>query len=163
MTTETTALASIETAFARASNQWTDMTWDGLSALVDALERAAEKSEQALDRAWDAAEEVTSWFIGEGPASTEYQEHRRRLRDAVAERDLDALRELADEEEADVEAAAEQAQEWGELAMTAARAGKWDEAVEAARKAAGIERTYGDAPAWGPFVDACKAAAQRDC
>lgn len=162
-TTTSTAenpIARVEQAFTTATGEWTDMTWDGLGAVVDALDRAAEKSEQALDRAWDRvqADGLTSWFIGQGPASTEYQDHRRRLRDAVADRDLADLRELAAEEEADVEAAAERAQEWAEIATAAARAGKWNEAVAAARKAAGIERTYGDAPTWGPFEAACEAA-----
>lgn len=166
MTTETntTALAAVEAAFARATGQWTDMTWDGLSAVVDALERAEAKSESAVERAWDDMQQdgLTSWYIGEGPATAEYQEHRRRLAEAVAERDLADLRELAAEEGADVEAAAERAQEWAELAMQAARVGKWDEAVEAARKAAGVERTYGDAPTWGPFEAACLAAQEMD-
>lgn len=158
-TTKTDHLALIEAAYARATGQWTGLDWEGIRDTVEAIERAEARSEAALDHAWYLAEEqAVSWYIGRGEASSEHQAHRRRLREAMGARDLDALLDLAYEEETDVEAAADQAQEWAAEALAAARGGDLAEAARCASKAAIVERAYGDAPVWGPFARACDDA-----
>jgi hypothetical protein len=66
-----------------------------------------------------------------------------------------ALDALTEEVESDARAAEEEAL----AGLTAARGGRWDEAVKHAGRARYIEDQYGDAPVWGPFARAVEAGA----
>lgn len=69
----------------------------------------------------------------------------------------DALTELTARVEADADAAAA----LGSAALHALRVGDHDLAIREAEAAARLEREYGDAPAWQPFVDAVRAEVTR--
>ncbi len=47
---------------------------------------------------------------------------------------------------------AAEAEECAAAAMAAAEGGEWDDALDLASQAAGIESEYGDSPTWGGFV-----------
>jgi|LakMenEpi03Aug12_release.lakeMendotaPanAssembly.Ray.scaffolds.fasta_scaffold02744_33 hypothetical protein len=153
---ETEQIERVRAAHAAATGSFDGPSWDVLKDL-----RVLD--DDATDAHWDQTQEdgVTSYFAAGDEASDRYQRHRARLADAIADRDVETLRELADEEVGDIEAKAEEAEEAAREAINAAWRGAWDDAVKAARQAAAIERIYGDAPTWGPFEAAVKAAKSR--
>lgn len=157
---EAAQIAAVEAAHAAATGGFDGPEWD----ILEDLAVLTETDEDDRADAWDRLQEdgtPTTYFAAGDPASDRYQRHRKRLADAIEERDTDALRELAAEERADIEAQAAEAEVEAEQAIQHARAGAWDEALKHARLAARIERNYGDAPTWGPFEAAVKAARER--
>lgn len=68
---------------------------------------------------------------------------------------IQAFEELAEQEAAYVESRAALAEEYAWLALEAAKAGEWEEAMRQAELASNVELEFGDDPVWGPFADVC--------
>lgn len=151
--TTTEIIAAINAAAAR----WTGLDWDSdLDAVADLLAAG-----QPAD-----GEGLRSWYGAGRPADEDAQRHHARVARLAEALDSDApdyaalaaeARELAAEEARDVEEAAERAADHGRLAAEYIAAGDLDEALDHLRRAARIEREYGDAPVWGGLAEQVEA------
>ena len=158
----------ITAAYETATGQWDGLTWDSeFEGLVNAL-RAGRRV--CLDDV-----PAAGWGIREDGTLT-YQAHRSAVARAKTmvedlieddcsaedrERVIDAWQALVDEEAEAVAKDAARAEESAAAAVEAAQAGDLARAEELAEQAARLERQYGDAPAWGPFLAAVRAAREE--
>lgn len=179
----TTDITTLRTLIADAST-WTGLTWDsGPTEVLAALERAIRLAGDRDDDSPEVAYRLRKTLAGAAEPSNGYdwsddgsyrsQQLRRDWRDLLAEiealsdessiEDIETARQhaewLADANRESVEETAAQAAEHGALALEAAEAGEWDDAIAALEEAVGCERQYGDAPAWGPALAEAKRLA----
>lgn len=159
------AAAEILAAAEQAAESWDGITWDSAPQTLLAAVEAGRSigtddltegcywpdngsyAAQELARDWSAlVTEVTGDDEQGLGRPVEYDT------EVVAE-----AQRLAEAEAAAVEERAAAAAELGRQAAELVGAGHWSEAVEAAEEAAGIEREFGDAPAWGGLAAAIRA------
>ncbi len=109
---------------------------------------------------WEsAARDKLAWLMAQGgrPHETQYgswandPNHYQRVVAATTAAELLAL---VEEEAEDVAEAAADAAAAGEEALRFLSRGDIEAAAESAKEAVTIERAYGDAPSWGPFMRA---------
>lgn len=137
---------AVEEAFARASGSWTGWDWAQDFA---ATAEGGQDVVVVLDGGEDFAAVISK--------SVARQVEDVAARADVAERLLRMVRAYA----ARVSTDAKDAQQAGEDALAEYRAGRLSRALEQARIAASTERTYGDAPTWGPLEVALRMAQEE--
>lgn len=159
----TAAHATVTALVEAAAASWTGLDWtSGPQTLLAAIEAG-----KAID-----ADNLTEGYYWPANGTQESQALARDWRDLLASLDdvsmasrpveyPAALRaeaqRLADVEAAHVAERASDAAELGRVAAAHVASGRWTDALEAAEQAATIERTFGDAPAWGNLADAIRA------
>lgn len=149
-----TAAAQILAAAGKAAASFTGIDWEsGPQQLVAALEAGRRVDEDDLAGAFWAAD-----------GSHESQRLSAQWCSLLADLPtgdhadlLERAQEMVDAEAAAVKDRAAAAAELGRKAAELVGAGRWPEAIAAAEQAAGIEREFGDAPAWGKLARAIKA------
>lgn len=151
--------AAVEASYAAASGAWTGRSWDdGDKVTPNSTDEQIRSMLANGDRI-----DVTCWGIVDG--SRWHGRVSRSLADLQLSWELEApdfsercerLRQLAAESDAGVAEQARLAEDAALNAMLAARTGDRSTALLLAEEAAKVERQYGDAPTWGPFLDAMR-------
>ncbi len=160
-----TAAAQILAAAEQAAESWDGISWDSApQTLLAAVEAGRSIGTDDLtegcywpDDGSHAAQELRrDWAALVTEVTGDEETGIGRRVEYTAETIAEAQR-LVDAEAASVEERAEAAAELGRQAAELVGAGRWSEAIEAANQAAGIEREFGDAPAWGGLADMIRA------
>lgn len=148
-----TAAAEISALVEQLATRWTGIDWDtGPATLVNALEAGRAVDEDDLPGVFWPAD-------GSHAAQRLTAQWQSLLSDLATGDDAELLeraKDLAQAEAAYVEERADSAAVHGRIAVDGVADGRWDDAIEAAKQAAAIEREFGDDPTWGQLEGAIR-------